>query len=202
MRDTESGAPLRRSDHVRIASITKSYVATEVLRQVDRGRLRLSDTIDGFVSGVPDGDQITIAQLLGMRAGTYDFTMDAAFGRRFAANPRMGFGVRDVLRIIGRHRPSFRPGARVQYSDTNYTLLGVVLEKVTGRSPEAVIKIARNTPGASRGRAIRGDGFMNVTPDARDVSNRASSDFRARQLTPTLTRHKLSRFDADPSRTF
>ena len=140
MRNTESGAPLRRSDHVRIASITKSYVATEVLRQVDRGRLRLSDTIDDFVRGVPNGDQITIAQLLGMRAGTYDFTMDAAFGRRFAANPLMKFGVRDVLSIIRRHKPSFRPGARVQYSDTNYTLLGVVLEKVTARSPEVVIK--------------------------------------------------------------
>ena len=140
VRDARSGAPLGRSDHVRIASITKSYVATEVLRQVDRGRLRLSDTIDRWVRGVPNGDQITIEQLLGMRAGTYDFTMDAAFGRRFAANPLMRFGVRDVLRIIKRHKPSFRPGARVQYSDTNYILLGVVLEKVTGRSAEAVIK--------------------------------------------------------------
>ena len=140
LRDTNTRAPLRRQDHVRIASITKSYVATEVLRQVDRGRLRLSDTIDGFVRGVPNGGQITIAQLLGMRAGTYDFTMDAAFGRRFAANPLMKFGVRDVLRILKRHKPSFRPGAEVQYSDTNYILLGVVLEKVTGRSPESVIQ--------------------------------------------------------------
>jgi D-alanyl-D-alanine carboxypeptidase len=140
VRDVDSRTPLRRTDHVRIASITKSYVATEVLRQVDRGRLKLSDTIDRFVRGVPNGGQITIAQLLGMRAGTYDFTMDDAFGRRFAANPQMRFGVRDVLRIIRRHKPSFRPGARVEYSDTNYTLLGVVLEKATGRSPEAVIK--------------------------------------------------------------
>jgi D-alanyl-D-alanine carboxypeptidase len=140
VRDVDSRAPLRRQDHVRIASITKSYVATEVLRQVDRGTLSLTDTLDRFIRGVPNGGEITIAQLLGMQAGTYDFTMDAAFGRRFAANPLMRFGVRDVLRIIRRHKPSFRPGARVQYSDTNYTLLGVVLEKVTGRSPEAVIK--------------------------------------------------------------
>jgi D-alanyl-D-alanine carboxypeptidase len=140
VRDTDTRTPLTRQDHVRIASITKSYVATAVLQQVDRGRLRLSDTIDRFVRGVPNGGQITIAQLVGMRAGTYDFTMDAAFGRRFAANPLMKFGVRDVLRILKRHKPSFRPGARVQYSDTNYILLGVVLEKVTGRSPESVIQ--------------------------------------------------------------
>jgi D-alanyl-D-alanine carboxypeptidase len=138
--DQATGAPLARGDHVRIASITKSYVASEVLRQVDRGRLRLGDTIDRFVRGVPNGGEITIAQLVGMRSGTYDYTDDAAFDRRFAANPLMKFGIRDLLRILRRHRPSFRPGARVEYADTNYFLLGVVLEKVTGRSPEAVIE--------------------------------------------------------------
>ena len=131
--------PMRATDHVRIASITKTFVATAILQQVDRGRLRLSHTIDRYVRGVPNGKKITIRELLAMRSGIYDFTADPTFHREFERNPLMRFRPLDIIPIIRRHQPLFPPNARTQYADTNYILLGIVLQKVTGRSPESVI---------------------------------------------------------------
>src|SRR6266571_384935 len=114
--------PMRATDHVRIASITKTFVATAILQQVDRGRLRLSHTIDRYVRGVPNGKKITIRELLAMRSGIYDFTADPTFHREFERNPLMRFRPLDIIPIIRRHQPLFPPNARTQYADTNYIL--------------------------------------------------------------------------------
>jgi D-alanyl-D-alanine carboxypeptidase len=131
--------PFAVDDHVRIASITKSFVATAVLQQVRAGRLKLSDRLASYVKGIPNGRSITIRQVLAMRAGIYSFTDDQAFLDAFEANPTMAFSPRDVLAIIRRHKPNFAPGARTLYSDSNYILLGLILERVTGRPVESVI---------------------------------------------------------------
>ena len=138
--NTSSGVPMALPQHVRIASITKSFTATAVLRQVERGKLSLSDTLSEFVTGIPNGRRITIRQVLAMRSGIYDYTSDPDFGRDFDANPLMRFGPRDALRIIRRHKPLFAPGARTQYADSNYFLLGIILEKVTGQPVERLIQ--------------------------------------------------------------
>jgi D-alanyl-D-alanine carboxypeptidase len=135
-----TGAALRLRDHVRIASITKTFVATAALELVDHGRLRLSDHLARFVRGIPNGRKITVRQLLGMTAGVYDYTMDAGFTRRLDRNPLLPFGPRDAIAIIRRHRPNFAPGLRVEYSDSNYMLLGLIIEKVTHRPLARVIR--------------------------------------------------------------
>ena len=137
--DLASGDPMDLDDHFRIASITKTFTATAALRLVDQGKLRLDDTLSTYVAGIPNGDRITIRNLLGMTSGIYDFTMDEKFDRAFADNPLMSFGLGDVLAILRRHQPEFEPGAKVSYCDTNYWLLGVILEKVTGEPPAKVI---------------------------------------------------------------
>jgi D-alanyl-D-alanine carboxypeptidase len=75
-----------------------------------------------------------------MTAGIYDFTMDEAFDADFTRDPLLPFTPEDVIAIVKRHDPDFAPGARVQYSDTKYTFLGVILEKVTGKTVEQVIQ--------------------------------------------------------------
>lgn len=132
-------ASLRTSDRVRIASITKSFTATAVLEQVQRGRLSLSDRLSKWVGGIRNGNRITVRQLLAMQSGVYDYTSDPAWNRRFNANPLTPFKPSDVVAIIRRHKPLFAPGAKTQYADSNYVLLGIVLQKVTGRSVESVI---------------------------------------------------------------
>jgi len=134
-----TSTPMAIDDHVRIASNTKTFTATAVLQQVQRRRLALSDTLDQWVKRVPNSKQITIRQMLAMRSGIYDFTSDARWNARFNANPLMKSKPRDIIPIIRRHKPSFAPGARTEYADSNYVLLGIILEKVTGRSVESVI---------------------------------------------------------------
>lgn len=130
--DRATGRRLRTSDHVRIASITKTFTATAVLRLVDRGAIRLGDRLSRWVKGIPHGRQITIRQLLAMRSGIYDFTSNERFLRRFNAHPTMRFKPKDIIPIIKRNEPQFRPGARMVYTDSNYVLLGIIMRKVTG----------------------------------------------------------------------
>jgi D-alanyl-D-alanine carboxypeptidase len=133
-------ARMRSDLHVRIASITKTFVATAVLQLVDRGRLRLEDRLDKFVKGIPNGDEITIREVLGMTAGIYDYTMDDGFTRRFDRNRLASWSPKQAIAIVKKHGPDFSPGERVSYSDSNYILLGLIIEKLTRRPVEKVIK--------------------------------------------------------------
>ena len=137
--DLATKAPFRPSDHVRIASITKSYTATAVLQLVDQGAIALADTLESFVPGVANGGQITVQNLLGMTSGIYDFTSDDAFLAAFAADPTMPWSDAKTLEIIARHDPLFAPGAELSYCDSNYVLLGMVIEKVTGKPAGEII---------------------------------------------------------------
>jgi D-alanyl-D-alanine carboxypeptidase len=135
----KTGGPARIKDHVRIASITKSFTATAILQLVDQGRLSLDDHLSMFVPGIDNGDQITIRQVLSMTSGIYDFTDDPALAKRFYANPARRFSPAQFFAIMRRHKPSFAPGAKVEYCDGNYYLLGLILERVTGRPAHRVI---------------------------------------------------------------
>jgi D-alanyl-D-alanine carboxypeptidase len=135
-----TGRPAHATDHVRIASITKTFAATAILQLVDRDKLSLDDHLSEYVPGVANGDSITIRQLLNMTAGVYDYTADDAFAEAFYADPTMPFTDDDFFAILGRHAPAFAPGTAAQYSDSNYYLLGLILEKVTGRPAGTVIR--------------------------------------------------------------
>jgi len=135
----KTGRPARIKDHVRIASMTKTFTATAILQLVDQGRLSLDDHLSTFVPGVDNGDRITIREMLNMTSGIYDFTDDPALAKRFYAKPTLRFGPAQVFAILRRHKPAFAPGTKIVYCDTNYFLLGLVLEKVTGRPASRVI---------------------------------------------------------------
>jgi D-alanyl-D-alanine carboxypeptidase len=129
--DTTTGAPFSVGDHVRIASITKTFTATVILQLVDRHRLQLSSRLSHYVTGIPNGATITVKELLNMTSGVYDFTQDPTFLANYLADPTMPFGPADVIAIIKRHKPSFLPGKGAEYSDSNYILLQLIAEKVT-----------------------------------------------------------------------
>jgi D-alanyl-D-alanine carboxypeptidase len=135
----KTGRPARIKDHVRIASMTKTFTATAILQLVDQGRLSLDDHLSTFVPGVDNGDRITIREMLNMTSGIYDFTDDPALAKRFYAKPTLRFGPAQVFAILRRHKPAFAPGTKIVYCDSNYFLLGLVLEKVTGRPASRVI---------------------------------------------------------------
>jgi D-alanyl-D-alanine carboxypeptidase len=124
--------------HYRIASVTKTFTAQAVLRLADQGRLSLDDPLDKYVPDIPHGDEITVHHLLGMRGGVYDFVADEGFMARYVADPLLpGWSPYDVLEIIRAHAPEARPPDQATvYSNSEYVLLGLVIERVTGRSAQ------------------------------------------------------------------
>src|SRR5215212_3153299 len=131
--DVATSAPIRVADRVRIGSIAKTFAATVLLQLVEEGRLQLDDRLEQYLPGVPNGDRITIRQVLGMTAGIYSYTADATFQAEYDANPLMPFSLQELLAILRRNPPDFPPGESVQYSDTNYYLLGLIIEQLTGQ---------------------------------------------------------------------
>ncbi len=137
---------LSLNDHFRIGSVTKSFTATAILMQVDKGTVSLDDTLDKYVSGVPNGDIITVRQLLMMRSGVFDYQADPAIAAVFSIFPTWQFSPEGALQSIRKHPSQFAPGSQYQYTNSNYQLLGMILEKVTGKKYQNVIKDDIVTP--------------------------------------------------------
>lgn len=144
--DLTTAAPVTIDDHIRIASITKTFTATVVLQLVDEGKLGLDDHLEQFVPGIPNGDRITLRQVLGMTAGIFDYVADPEFAAAYDRDPLLPFSPSQAVGIIRRHAPDFPPGAQVQYSNSNYMLLGSIIEQVTGQAAGAVITDRIITP--------------------------------------------------------
>lgn len=128
-RYTLAGQGIARTDHFRAGSMTKTFIATVVLQLAAERRLSLSDTVErhlpGLVRGAGnDGRGLTLRSLLTHTSGLYDFT--AATRGALAVTPLQ------AVRIALTHPPAARGG--FSYSNTNYILLGLVIERVTGGS--------------------------------------------------------------------
>ncbi len=136
----ETGAPVTLDDHVRIASNTKTFVATVVLQLVDEGLVGLDDPIEDYVPGIPNGTTITVRQVLGMNAGIADFIAVPEITAEYAANPLISMTPDEILAWIRESTPDFAPGAQVHYSNSNYVILGFLIEAVTGYSPAREIE--------------------------------------------------------------
>jgi D-alanyl-D-alanine carboxypeptidase len=126
--------PVSIDDYFRIASNTKSMTGTVILQLVQEGKLDLGAPLSKFVPGFANGDKITIAQLCEMRSGLYSFTSDPGFNEALDKEPQKVW-TPEALLAIARPRPAlFSPGERFDYSNTNFVLLGVIIEQITGIS--------------------------------------------------------------------
>ncbi|MET9758444.1 serine hydrolase domain-containing protein [Streptomyces sp. NPDC006372] len=128
-RYAHAGRGIARSDHFRAGSVTKTFIATVVLQLAAEHRLSLSDTVaehlPGLVRGAGnDGRALTLRSLLTHTSGLYDFTADT--------RGRAPLTPSQAVRIALTHPPG-TPG-RFSYSNTNYVLLGLVIQQVTGHS--------------------------------------------------------------------
>lgn len=130
--DKASGAPMDTDVFVRIGSETKTFTVTALLELVDDGRLGLDDPISDYVRHVPNGSRITLRHLAEMRSGLFPYTDDADFQHDLLSDPTRAFTPQQVLAYGFKHKNTFAPGAQFQYSNTNLTLLGLVIEKVSG----------------------------------------------------------------------
>ncbi|WP_326767280.1 beta-lactamase family protein [Streptomyces sp. NBC_01591] len=122
-----TGPGIRRADRFRAGSVTKTFVATVVLQLARERRLHLSDPVERLLPGLVrgngnDGHRITLRALLSHTSGLYDYTADPS------AHP---LSATAAVRVALAHRPTGAPG-RYAYSNTNYAVLGLVVQRVTG----------------------------------------------------------------------
>ena len=134
VRDLATQEPFDPADHVRIASNTKPFVATVVLQLEDEGALSLDDVLETYVPGIPNGDSITIRDLLQMSSGIWDLTSDDALMAQWADDLTMPWTVDESIALMRENPSRFEPGSKVVYTDSNYILLGRIAELVTGTS--------------------------------------------------------------------
>lgn len=132
---TELGAqtPPQPDTHFRIASNTKTMTAALIVLLAQDGKLTLAAPISAYVPGVPNGEKITLADLLTMRSGLYCYTDAPELSTALDRDPAKAWTPQEVLAIAFAHPPTGQPDSTYEYCNTNYALLGLVADKVGGR---------------------------------------------------------------------
>ncbi len=152
-RTADSTAPIPWNAHFRVASTTKTFVATVVLQLVAEKRLSLDDTVEHWLPGVVtgngnDGTRITVRDLLRQTSGLYDYIDAPEIQDRlinhFDDNRYDPTPAADLVAVAMKHRPVFVPqpggATRWAYSNTNYLLAGMIAEKASGASWQDLVE--------------------------------------------------------------
>jgi D-alanyl-D-alanine carboxypeptidase len=131
--DVSKHRPVTANTRFRIASISKTYLATIALQLQAERRLNLDVPVGRWLPGLlPDGDRITARQLLGHTSGLFDYAEDPRFN--YLADPLRVWDPVDLVRLGTSHPLMFAPGTSFAYSNTGYIVLGLLVERITGQS--------------------------------------------------------------------
>ncbi|WUT87404.1 beta-lactamase family protein [Streptomyces melanogenes] len=127
--DVATGAKVPRDGQVRIGSNTKTFTAVVVLQLVEEGKIRLDATVDKYLPGLVRGDgidgrHITVRQILQQTSGLPDYLKYLDEDVRY-------YQPRELLDLALQQKAHFDPGKKWEYSNTNYVLAGLIVEKVT-----------------------------------------------------------------------
>jgi D-alanyl-D-alanine carboxypeptidase len=133
--DVAGSIPVRPETPFALASLTKPFVAGVVMGLVQDGRLRLGDSVARLLPGVKLGGQaidarITVRQLLDHSSGLRDHLTSGHLDKEVLAAPSVRWSIQRALRYVG--KPVAAPGVRFYYANTNYVLLGMIVERLIG----------------------------------------------------------------------
>ncbi|MCE1246354.1 MAG: beta-lactamase family protein [Firmicutes bacterium] len=140
--DINTGAEMNPSLNFRIGSITKSFTATIILQLVDEGKIGLDDPVSNYVSDIPNGENITIRELLNMSSGLFGYSETDGFIKSYTEDPLQERTPQELvaLGVNDPQNPVFEPGKGFNYSNTNYVILGEIIENITGNKVEDEIR--------------------------------------------------------------
>lgn len=124
----------------RVGSNTKPFVATVVLQLVDEGLIALDDLLSDYIPGYPQWGQVTIRHLLSMRSGIPDYLTNVNLMLDFIVEPGTPKGVDVILSYVENEPVLYAPGEGATYSNSNYLLLGMIIEDVTGSTVDQEIR--------------------------------------------------------------
>jgi D-alanyl-D-alanine carboxypeptidase len=129
--DVENGVTVSDRSVFRVGSVTKQFTAAAVMKEVEAGRIRLEAPISEYLPDYPmPGAQVTIHQLLNHTSGIPSYTGI----ERFWTQSRLDLAHEQMLELFATDSLQFEPGTRSAYNNSGYYLLGMILERVTGRS--------------------------------------------------------------------
>ncbi|MFI7708455.1 serine hydrolase domain-containing protein [Nonomuraea sp. NPDC049480] len=142
--DTTTGLPRTPQEQFRVGSITKTFTATLILQLAAEYLLSLDDTVDKWLPGLVqgnghDGGKTTIRQLLNHTSGIFAYTLDEGMLERYWT-PKLlehrfdQLTPEDLVKIAVSHPADFQPGQGWGYSNTNFVLAAMIIEKATGMS--------------------------------------------------------------------
>lgn len=157
----DTDRPPRRDDHTRIGSLTKTFTVMALLQLVDQKKVSLQDTIGTYVPGVPNGDTATLRDLATMTSGIVNYTETRPFEQAWSADPAGAvFSPEQLVDFAKPEAPLFAAGTQMNYSNTNTVLLGMVIEKVTGKPVAEVFTANLLAP-----LGMSGTSFAGQSPD-------------------------------------
>lgn len=115
----------------RIGSITKMFTAVMVFQLIEEHKLSLNDTLSKFLPSLPNAKRITIGLMLRHRSGLPNFTNNnATHFDDWKDTPKTHD---ELLKMISSQKPDFEPNTKADYNNSNYLLLGYIIEKITGK---------------------------------------------------------------------
>lgn len=121
--------PANTGSKYRIGSISKTYTAVMILQLAEAQKLSLDDKLSKYFNTIPNAEQINIRQLLNHQSGLYNYTNDLQWSNQYTPVSK-----KEMLANFANDKPDFEPGTKTAYSNTNYILLGYIIEQVTGKS--------------------------------------------------------------------
>jgi len=181
--DRETGTNNTLKTRFRIGSMNKMFTAVATLQLVERGKLSLDDTIGKILPDYPNpnvASKVKVRHLLSHTGGTGDI-----FGPEFAAHRLELKTLRDYVTLYGARDLQFEPGTKWEYSNYGFLLLGVLIEKVSGKSyydfvDDNIYKVAGMTDSGSQPESVpvanRSKGYMRDRFDI--VSNEPTLPWR------------------------
>ncbi|MCM2392292.1 serine hydrolase domain-containing protein [Streptomyces albipurpureus] len=132
--DRATGRAIDANDRFRVGSVSKSFTSVVLLQLVDEGELALDTPVNTYLPGLLDA-RITVRHLLSHRSGLYDYTNDmfAATVPGFEAVRNRVFSYQELLDLSLAKPLTVQPGAAYSYSNTNFVVAGMLIEKLTGK---------------------------------------------------------------------
>jgi D-alanyl-D-alanine carboxypeptidase len=137
--DRETKTPMKPTDRMLAGSVGKTFAAATALQLIKEGRIGLDDKIEKYLgpepwfSRLPNAKEITVRQLMNHSSGLVRYEFKDQFTKDLTANPEKTWKPAELVAYLLDERPPFEAGKGWDYSDTNYIVLGMIIEKVTGR---------------------------------------------------------------------
>ena len=188
--DVERNVPAAADTLFSLGSVTKVFTALGVLKYLEEDRITLEDPVSAYFPGYPEGERLSLCQLLQHTSGVAEVTKIPAW----SADPARDWTPQEALALFSKEPLEFEPGQRAQYSNSPFIILGLLLERLSGRSYERFVQEELAAPlgmttlrlGSQRdimshralGYALEGGRLINAPPES-PVSAYASGGLMA-----------------------